>query len=88
MSSQIIPLKGRTDLRESSSLDDFDADPETKQVLRVAVERTRVSLGLTDDLADGIIANQIIQIAKAGERNPDLLCEVALKKLQEHLYSD
>jgi hypothetical protein len=71
-----------------SSLDDFDADPETKQVLRVAVERTRVSLGLTDDLADGIIANQIIQFAKAGERNPDLLCEVALKKLQEYLFSD
>jgi hypothetical protein len=54
----------------------------------VALERTRMSLGLTDDLADGIIANQIIEFAKAGERNPDLLCEAALKKLQEHLYSD
>jgi hypothetical protein len=45
-------------------------------------------LGLTDDLADGIIANQIIELAKTGELNPDLLCEAALKKLQEHLYSD
>jgi hypothetical protein len=37
------------------------------------------SLGLTDDLADGII-----EFAKAGERNPDFLCEAALKKLHEH----
>ena len=71
-----------------SILDDFDLDPEAKQALRVALERTRMSLGLTYDLADGIIANQIIELAKAGELNPDLLCEAALKKLQEHLYSD
>jgi hypothetical protein len=64
----------------------FDADPETKRVLAVALEMTRVSLGLTDDLADK--TKQIIEFAKAGERNPDLLCEAALKKLREHLYSD
>ena len=58
-------------------LNEFDADPETKRVLAVALEMTRVSLGLTDDLADGIIAS-----------NPDLLCEAALKKLRGHLYSD
>jgi hypothetical protein len=54
------------------TLDDFDVDPQTKPVLRVALERTRLSLGFTDDLADGIIAKQIIELAKAGERNPDL----------------
>jgi hypothetical protein len=48
----------------------------------------RVSLGLTDDLADGIIAKQIVELAKTGERNPDLLREAALKKIHEHLYSD
>jgi hypothetical protein len=69
-------------------LDDLDVDLETKQVLRVALERTRGSLGLTDDLADGIIARQIIEFANAGERNPDLLCKAALKKLREHLYTD
>ena len=37
--------------------DEFDADPETKRVLAVALEMTRISLRLTDDLADGIIAN-------------------------------
>ena len=66
-----------------SILENFDVDPETKRVLRIALERTRMSLGLTDGLADGIIANQIIEFAKAGERNPDLLCEGALKKLRE-----
>jgi hypothetical protein len=39
-------------------------------------------------LADGIIAKQIVELAKTGERNPDLLCEAALKKLHQHLYSD
>ena len=69
-------------------LDEFDADHETKRVLAVALEMTRVSLGLTDDLADGIIAKQIIEFAKAGERNPELLCEAASKILREHLYND
>jgi hypothetical protein len=69
-------------------LDDLDVDPETKRVLRVALEKTRVSLGLADDFANGIIAKRIIELAKAGERNPDLLCEGALNKLRGHLYSD
>jgi hypothetical protein len=34
-----------------------------------------------DDLA--VIAKKIIELAKAGERNPDLLCERALKDLRE-----
>jgi hypothetical protein len=70
------------------SLDDFDVDPETKRVLAVALKMTRVSLGFTDGLADGIIAKQLVELAKTGERNPDLLREAALKKLHEHLYSD
>jgi hypothetical protein len=66
----------------------LDVDPETKRVLDVALEMTRVSLGLTDDFANGLIAKQIVKLARAGERNPDLLCEGALKKLRRHLYSD
>jgi hypothetical protein len=68
-----------------SILENFDVDPETKRVLRIAVERTRMSLGLTDGLADGIIANQIIELAKTGERNPDLLCESAVKEFRQWL---
>jgi hypothetical protein len=69
-------------------LNEFDADPETKRVLAVALEMTRISLGLEDDFANGMIAKQLIEIAKTGERNPDLLCEGALKKLREGLYGD
>jgi hypothetical protein len=70
------------------TLDDFDVDPETKPVLRVALEMTRVSLGLEDDFANGIIAKRIVELAKAGERNPHMLCEGAIEKLREHLYGD
>ena len=69
-------------------LDDFDADLEMKRVLWDALERTRVSLGLVDKFANGIIAKRIVELAKAGERNPDLLCEGALEKLRGHLYGD
>jgi hypothetical protein len=69
-------------------LDDFDVDPETKRVLGVALEKTRLSLGLADDFANGIIAKRIVELAKAGERNPDLLCEGAIERLRGHLYSD
>ena len=84
-------------------LHDFDVDPETRRVLGVellrdagdqvhvlgvALEMTRVSLGLADHHANGIIAQPIIELAKAGERNPDLLCERALNKLRDHLFGD
>ena len=69
-------------------LDDFDVDPETRRVLSVALERTRVSLGLVDNFANGIIAKRLIEIAKAGECNPDLLCQGAIEQLRGHLYGD
>ena len=69
-------------------LHDFDVDPETRRVLGAALEMTRVSLGLADDFANGIIAKRVIELARAGERHPDLLCEGALKILREHLFGD
>jgi hypothetical protein len=69
-------------------LADFDADLETKRVLEVALERTRVSLGLVDKFADGIIARRIVELAGTGERNPALLSEGAIEKLRGHLYGD
>jgi hypothetical protein len=44
--------------------------------------------GSSDDHANGIIANRIIELVKAGERNPDQLCESALNKLRGHLFGD
>jgi hypothetical protein len=37
---------------------------------------------------NGIIAKRIVDLAGAGERNPDLLCQAAIEKLRGHLYSD
>jgi hypothetical protein len=66
-------------------LDGYKPDPETKRVMGVAFEMTRAALRLEDrdDLAAAIIAKKIIELAMAGERNPDLLCERALKDLRE-----
>jgi hypothetical protein len=75
-------------MASTAYLDEFDVDPEIKQVLELALEMTRTSLGLTDDLANGIIAKRIIELARAGERHPDLLCEGALKNLGGHLFGD
>jgi hypothetical protein len=46
-------------------LDDLDVDPQAKRVLGVALEKTRVSLGLADDFANGLIARRIV-FAKDG----------------------
>ena len=69
-------------------LDDLEVDPETKRVLALALEKTRASLGLADNFADGIISKRLVELAMAGECNLDLLCEGALKNLSGHLYSD
>jgi hypothetical protein len=67
---------------------DFNIDPETKRALDVALEITRISLGLEDNFANEIITKQLIELAKAGERNPYQLCEGALSHLREHLFGD
>jgi hypothetical protein len=60
-------------------------DQETKRVLGVALEMTCIALR-TGDCDDGVkqaIANKIIPLAKAGERNPDILCEQALAEIRK-----
>ena len=56
-------------------------DPETTRIMGVAFEAARIALRLADrgDAFDAVVAKRIIEFAKAGERNPDALCEVALK---------
>ena len=58
------------------------------QALDLALEMTRTALGLADDFANGIIGKRIIELARAGERRPDLLCEGALKSLSGNLFGD
>src|SRR5262249_41278000 len=64
-------------------LDGTKFDPDTKRVMGVAFEMAWVALGLTDnDDLNSIVAQRIIELANAGERNPDILCEKALKGLR------
>jgi len=67
----------------SSFLNGERFDAETKRVMGVAFETARASLHLSDvsDRVAGVVARKIIELAKAGERNPDLLCERALADL-------
>jgi hypothetical protein len=59
-------------------------DPETKRILGVAFEMVCIALrtGDCDDDVKQAIASKIIELAKAGEPNPDILCELALKEIR------
>jgi hypothetical protein len=66
-------------------LSGFSVDSETKRVLGVAFEMTCVALRLAGrggDLAHEVIARRMIELAQAGERNPDALCETVLKEFE------
>jgi hypothetical protein len=59
-------------------------DEETRRTLGVAFEMTCIALRV-GDCADDVrqaVADKIIALAKAGERNPDRLCEEALKDIR------
>ena len=59
-------------------------DAETRRVLGVALEITCLALrvGDCDDGVRQAVATKIIELAKAGERNPDILCERALAEIR------
>src|SRR5262245_54650000 len=56
-------------------------DPETTRIMDVAFETARkaVKRDWGDLYASHSIAKRIIELAKDGERNPDVLCEQALR---------
>jgi hypothetical protein len=59
-------------------------DQESKRVLNVAIEMVCLALR-TGDCDEGVklaIATKLIALPKAGERNPDKLCEEALKDIR------
>jgi hypothetical protein len=62
-----------------------DFDKETVRVLGVAFEQVCVALriGDCDDDVKQAIADKIIELAKTGERHPDVLCERALQDIRQ-----
>ena len=55
----------------------------------VAFEVARAAIARTwGEAADAMIAKRIIELAKTGERNPDRLCEEALKILGKGPYAE
>ena len=59
-------------------------DPEGRRVLSVALEMVCIALR-TGDCDEGVkqaIATKLIERAKAGERNPDILCEDVLREIR------
>jgi hypothetical protein len=66
-------------------LDGQSFDGETVRLMGIAFEMALGSLRATPDHADPIrdaVARKIIELAKAGERDPERLCEGALKDLR------
>jgi hypothetical protein len=64
----------------ASFLNGAKFDRETTRVMGVAFEMTRVALGIAErrDELNEMVAKRIMELAKQGERNPDLLCERTL----------
>jgi hypothetical protein len=65
-------------------LDGQRFDPETIRVMGLAFEMALVALRLADrgDLANKVVAHKIIDMAKAGERDPERLCEGVLRQFR------
>jgi hypothetical protein len=59
-------------------------DQEMVRILGVAFEQacTGLRIGDCEDDILQAIANKIIEVARTGECNPDLLCEQALKDIR------
>jgi hypothetical protein len=71
-------------------LDGHRFDPETMRLMGIAFETTIQALhsrGM-DDPPREAIAKAIIDVAKAGERDPDRLCDLALQACSTPIVSD
>ena len=57
-------------------------DPETMRLMGLAYEMTLISLRLVDrgDIANNVVAQKIIELAKSGERDPERLCEAVVQQ--------
>jgi hypothetical protein len=63
-------------------LDNGRFDPEATRIMGVAFEWFGWPSGLRTGAIYEVVARRIIELAKTGERNRDLLCERALKEIR------
>jgi hypothetical protein len=59
-------------------LGDQNFDPETTRLMGIAFETVGAAIKRPAELSDELIASKIIELAKAGERNVEVLSEAAL----------
>jgi hypothetical protein len=59
----------------------FRFDPEVRLVMDIAFEMARAALRDRADIPPEVVAAKIIQLAKKGERDPDRMCERALRNI-------
>jgi hypothetical protein len=66
-------------------LDGQKFDAETIRVMGIAFEMALVAFRLADrgDLANQVLANKIMELAKAGERDPERLCDGVLMDFRQ-----
>jgi hypothetical protein len=57
-------------------------DAETIRIMGLAYEMALISLRLVDrgDIANDVVADKIIELVKAGARDPERLCEAVLQQ--------
>jgi hypothetical protein len=58
-------------------------DRESERVLGIAFEMACIALRTGDCDVKQAIATKLLALAKAGERNPDILCEEVLKDIRQ-----
>jgi hypothetical protein len=65
-----------------SHLDGQTFDAQTLRIIGLSYEMALVSLRLVDrgDISNDVVAHKIIDLAKAGERDPVQLCEAVLQQ--------
>jgi hypothetical protein len=66
-------------------LNGFRFDPETRRVMGVALEMTCAALKFANrtEISRETVAKKIIELAKEGMNDPDLLCERTLSDIRE-----
>jgi hypothetical protein len=78
------PLPGRRICIPITAYDNARLDPETRRVAGIAFEITCAALKLTarDQSMKSLIAGKIIELVRAGEVDPERLCERTLIELR------